>query len=540
MNKLEILQRMQELVPVGCPAPEDPNVLRSLETLTADLIAAYKAEGTLKTDPFADVHNRTIYLYEPELRHLLTDKVVLITGGEGCVGTHLGQELAQLGVKRIVSIDNARLTNSSVEPQTHTNQPEVVFYVEDVRNYAAIDQIFEIEKPAIVFHLAAQRLPWLGELQIRETATTNILGTRNIIQVCEQHGVLQCIFSSTGKSAKYLTTQVYAATKKIAEWLFAQAAQTGRVQYGMVRFTHILGNSSVCQQIDSKIQAHTVINIHAPNRYIVAQNADEASHLLLNALILSTPNQLKLITVRNLGWPVETLEIALYKIAQSGQSLPIYFQGVQAGYEEPFFIGEVDWSDPKFIFTLINALETPQRVIDSSGDMYVTHLPPFSTDVLTKNLSALEDLFADPETPDIKIKKGVAETVRQMTHSILVRTDPHKLAQILRWSINPKQFDFADISLSYYRDVLDLFVQALDEAIERQAHVKKLPLQAYPKEFQLAAIPAEISSSSCLCGNPKVNHDVAPRKFSHASTMAPVLNGKINLPHLLTPVSTGE
>jgi FlaA1/EpsC-like NDP-sugar epimerase len=61
-----------------------------------------------------------------------------------------------------------------------------------------------------------------------------------VIQLCETYGVQQCIFSSTGKASRYFTNDVYAGSKKLAEWLFAQAAQQGRVKYGMVRFTHII------------------------------------------------------------------------------------------------------------------------------------------------------------------------------------------------------------------------------------------------------------------------------------------------------------
>jgi hypothetical protein len=65
--------------------------------------------------------------------------------------------------------------------------------------------------------------------------------------------VQQCVFSSTGKASRYFTAEVYAASKKIAEWQFAQAVQQGKVTYSMVRFTHTLDNSLVAQQIDERV-----------------------------------------------------------------------------------------------------------------------------------------------------------------------------------------------------------------------------------------------------------------------------------------------
>lgn len=54
---------------------------------------------------------------------------------------------------------------------------QFTLYAADVRNYNGLKHIFDVEKPDIIFHLAAQRLPWLAEIQIRETGSTSILGT---------------------------------------------------------------------------------------------------------------------------------------------------------------------------------------------------------------------------------------------------------------------------------------------------------------------------------------------------------------------------
>ena len=64
----------------------------------------------------------------------------------------------------------------------------------------------------------------------------------NIIQLCEANGVEACIFSSTGKASRYFTPDIYAASKKIAEWLFSDRSQPRNCQYGIVRFTHVVEN----------------------------------------------------------------------------------------------------------------------------------------------------------------------------------------------------------------------------------------------------------------------------------------------------------
>jgi nucleoside-diphosphate-sugar epimerase len=460
-RKAEVIKRIQELVPPGSPEPHETEVLAKLRSLTKELIEAYKAEGQLEDDPFADVRDRRIHLYTSEVSEQLKGKVALVTGGEGCVGSDLVEKLVELGVKHVISVDNARCGYSSEIKPIGEKRESVTRYAADVRNYDALNSIFDAEKPELVFHLAAQRQPGLAEKKVRETISTSLLGTENIIKLCEKYGVQQCVFSSTGKASRYFTAEVYAASKKIAEWQFAQAVQQGKVTYSMVRFTHTLDNSLVSLQIDEKIKGGPVINVHAPHRYLTAQNLTEARHLLLNALIFSKPDQLKFFTVTNLGWPTETLEMILYKIVQSGKEWPIYFQGLQPGYEEPFFLGQFDYGNPTDIHLLINTLEDPYRSKDPSGDTIIAELAPFSNEVLDKHVAALKALVDHPDLPEEQLKPCLAEAIREITSSICAKASPQALLKILKWGINPKRVKAGEIEVPKQRDILELLTKAL-------------------------------------------------------------------------------
>lgn len=501
-SKADVIKRIQQLVSPGSPEPQAPSVLAILKTLTAELIQAYKAEGQLQSDPFGDVWNRSIHLYKPEVISKLKGKTVLVTGGEGCVGSHLVKKLVELGAQQVISVDKARCSDYCECKPIATHKESVRLYATDIRNYDALQYIFDVEKPDIVFHLAAQRLPWLAEIKIQETVTTSIFGTQNIIQLCEMYKVQQCIFSSTGKASRYFTTEVYAASKKICEWQFAQAAAQGNVTYGMVRFTHMLNNSSVCEQIETKIQQDKIVNVHAPHRYLTAQNVDEALHLLLNALVVSQPGKIKFLTVRNLGWPTETLEVALYKIVQSGKQLPIYFQGLIPGYEEPCFLGQFDWSVPTEINLLINTLENPQ--LEASGDMMIADIAPFSAEALDKNLAVLQTLTSDTGLPEAKIKQALGKAVREVSKSIFAQASPEMLLKILKWGINPKQFNAEGLSVESYRDVVELLLQGLYGRISTDALLKA---QKYYHEFEdlvtilskLPSVEAEVAYLKAVC-----------------------------------------
>nr|WP_268890178.1 polysaccharide biosynthesis protein [Gloeocapsopsis dulcis] len=383
----------------------------------------------------------------------------MVTGGEGCVGSELVKKLVELGAKQVVSVDKARCASIYEHRPIKVQKQAIALYAADVRNYQALKYIFETEKPDIVFHLAAQRLPGLAEIQIRETVTTAICGTQHIIQLCEQYSVQHCIFSSTGKAARYFTAEVYAASKKLCEWQIAQAAQNSNVTYGMVRFTHMLNNSSVCQQISDKIQQGKIINIHTPHRYITAQNIHEALHLLLNALVISQPRKIKFLTVRNLGWPTETLEIALYKILESGKQLPIYFQGLLPGYEEPCFLGQFDWSKPTETNLLLNALENSQ--LEASGDMIIAELASFSSKALNKHLSTIQLLTNNLILPEANIKYELKTAVKEITSSIFSQTSPQNLLKILKWGTNSKQLLSEGTSLEEHQDIIELVVKGL-------------------------------------------------------------------------------
>lgn len=489
-SKAEIVQVIQQLVPPGSPEPQCPTVIASLQALTADLIQAYVAVGKLKEDPFEDVWSRSIHLYEPEISSLVYDKIVLVTGGEGCVGDRLIEKLVQLKVKRIISVDKVRGRDGSAINFIKQQVPHVL-YAADVRDYNTLQHIFSVEKPSIVFHLAAQRLPWLAEINIRETVTTSIFGMQNIIQLCELYNIQQCVFSSTGKASRYFTSEVYAASKKIAEWQLNQAALQGRTTYSMVRFTHMLDNSSVCQQIAEKIEQGRIVNLHAPERYIVGQNSREAVHLLLNALVLSRPGKLKFLTVRNLGWPTETLEIALYKILQSGKNLPIYFQGLIPGYEEPFFIGQFNWHKPKEIHLLLNALEEQFTTIDASGDLIIAEIAPFKLSTLERNLCLFQELLNNSELTGLEIKHHLAVIVKEVVRSSFAWSSTPQLLSILSWGVDQKRLQAEGTPVTAHKDVIEIIVKELYGRINADAiaQIKMTPERFVALSRMLASLP---------------------------------------------------
>lgn len=455
MDKSQIIRQIHTLVPYGSATPQDPAVLTSLKHLTRELIAVYKADGNLFQDPLALARNRRIYRYETEIAQALSGKTVLVTGGAGCVGQLLIDNLRAMPAGRIISADIVG------EPPTPITGPNIAYHTVDVRDTDGLQAVFEAERPDIVFHLAAQRLPGLAEVYIRDTITTNVFGTQNVIALCERYGVEHCVFSSTGKCFTYFTTNVYAATKKLAEMQFAQAAREGRAIYGMVRFTHIVDNSGVGQEIDEGIAAG-IIKLHGPSRHINIQNAHEGVALLFNALAFADQDQpFRFLACRNLGWPVSSLEIALYRLDQLDDTIPLYFSGVPQGYDEYYFRGQYDWSGERDLHALINALESPSSQADPSGTMLITDLLPYPGDLLREQLRNLKSLAFDSVVSGDQLKDALADSLRVMMHATFMHVPSAALLKCLAWGANPRLLRVESVPITAHQDIVELLARGL-------------------------------------------------------------------------------
>jgi hypothetical protein len=259
MNKREILNDIQELVPPGSGEPRDPEVLKQLTSLTGKLISTYDNGGELNEHPFRAVEAHAIRLYEEDVRERLQGRTVLVTGGEGFIGSELINTVADYSPRKIVSVDMA-------DQRTDNHPTERQFYRNDISDLDSLARIFEAERPEVVFHLAAEREPARAEEQIRETVHSNIMGTENVLRLCEEYGVERCVYSSSGKAARYHTPDIYAGSKKLTEWQLAQAAATGDADYSAVRFTHVMENSIVHREILEKIHCG-IVSFHSPDRY---------------------------------------------------------------------------------------------------------------------------------------------------------------------------------------------------------------------------------------------------------------------------------
>ena len=442
---------------------ENSDSYNELNRLTQELVKVYDAQNRLSQDPFAPTRERRLSLPVASLQKELTDSTCLVTGGLGCVGSTLVNELLNFDVKTIVILDNKATREFSVSEK-------VVIINCDVRDLQRVTEIFAQYKPDHVFHTAAQRDPGFAESNIVESVTTNVLGTLNIVKACEAtESVKQMVFSSTGKASRYFTEEVYAGTKKVCEFILDTYARESKVKYSLTRFTHILDNSLMNEELKRTSEHDQYVAVHSPGKYVTAQNSREAAYLMLNALVYSVEQQCNLLLVRCLEWPVESLEMALYHLKQSGRVIPVIFVGNPIGYCEKFFRGQLDWSRPNELNLLINVYEQKHRHFNEGEDIIISRACPTSQLALVRALQKIED--ADGE---LQTREALLEGLRSMVIDSLKQVDKEQTSSILRWGLDPGFLEMENKRVADFNTIVPLLEQSLADSITTEQELEIL------------------------------------------------------------------
>lgn len=443
---------------------DEPAVYAELVSLTRNLIDLYDQQGRLSEDPFHPTRLRVLSLPD-NMSEILDDRVCLVTGGSGCVGSTLVNALLNFNIDKVVVFDLKSLPEGF-------KHPKVVFEQGDVRDLPRLQEVFAKHQPDYVFHTAAQRDPGYAESHIYETISTNVAGTYNVVQACEKTAsVKHCAFSSTGKASRYFTEEVYAGTKKMCEYILDMYSRRGKVRYCMVRFTHILDNSLMNQQLMREAELNTHIAVHCPGKFVTAQNVGEAANLLLNTLAYSEGGHCNFLLVRNLEWPVESLEMALYYIKRSGRQMPVIFLGNPIGYTEKFFRGQMDWSNPQELNLLINVYEQRYRKYNEANDIIISHIVPVNDDVVEASIAPIlgskceQDSFANMKA-----------ALRAIVQDSLTRVNKGDTVNILNWGLQQKFLAAEKAKMSDYGPIIPMMFNSLEKS-EHYSEVEGLLLQ---------------------------------------------------------------
>jgi nucleoside-diphosphate-sugar epimerase len=356
-------------------------------------------------------------------------------------------QLDRFGPGRLVSVSRGSGTR-------WPRLPGAEYVHADIRDRCRLAAVFADARPDVVFHMAAQREPGLAEHEVHRTVTTNVLGTRNVIDAAAEFDVPQVVCASTGKALRPYSPDVYTASKRAAEWLLSAAAASGGTSYSAARFTHVVDNSLIYARLLEWCEGG-VIRLHSADIAFYAQSAVESAQLLLGAGLGARPGALRVHAITDLGWPVSLLDVALGVLARSGSATPVYFSGYDRGYEATPFPGLYDPVTAGGLSPLLSAFEAA-RIEQSpcpAADAFALEMA--AGPALDERLLALDDICARTQEP-APVRAALDElswslldaTLRAVPHQALIRaarlTAPHRgdlsaehermLAAIKRWA----------------------------------------------------------------------------------------------------------
>ena len=270
-------------------------------------------------------------LDKQKIEKFIKDKVVLITGAGGSIGSEISRQCANFGAKELILLDHSEFNLYSIAEELSSFKPKLV--MQSVANVEILNKTFEKYKPQIVIHAAAYKHVPLVEANISEAIINNVIGTKNTIDCAIKNSVEKFVLISTDKAVR--PTNVMGTTKRICE-LYAQNVDSKNTEIVAVRFGNVLGSSgSVIPKFKSQIEAGGPITVTHPDitRYFML--IPEACELVLQAASIGKGGE---IFILDMGEPIKIVDLAKKMIELSGKNeIKVEFCGLRPGeklYEE--------------------------------------------------------------------------------------------------------------------------------------------------------------------------------------------------------------
>lgn len=273
------------------------------------------------------------------VEHYIRDKVVLVTGAGGSIGSEICRQIMRVGPKQLLLLGHGEnsiyLINQELK-NIYKDGP-IIPIIADIRDKQQLDQIFNQYNPQVVFHAAAHKHVPLMEIQPMAAVLNNIYGTRNVADVAGRHGVERFVMISTDKAVN--PTSVMGATKRVAEKVIISMNDTYDTKYITVRFGNVLGSrGSVIPLFKKQIEAGGPVTVTDPEMTRYFMTIPEASQLVLQAGAMGKGGEVFLL---DMGEPVKIIDLARNMIRLSGlepdKDIHIKITGLRPGekkYEE--------------------------------------------------------------------------------------------------------------------------------------------------------------------------------------------------------------
>ena len=267
------------------------------------------------------------------------DKVIMVTGGGGSIGSELCRQLVSHKPKQLIIFDIYENNAYDIQQELKINYPDanVVTLIGSIRNVSRLESVFAQYKPDIVYHAAAHKHVPLMEVSPDEAVKNNVVGTWNVARMADKYGVKKFVMISTDKAVN--PTNVMGATKRFCEMIVQTYNEISKTDFVAVRFGNVLGsNGSVIPLFKRQIEAGGPVTVTDPNIIRYFMTIPEAVSLVLQAGAYAKGGE---IFILDMGEPVKIDDLAKNLIRLSGYTLgvnmEIKYTGLRPGeklYEE--------------------------------------------------------------------------------------------------------------------------------------------------------------------------------------------------------------
>jgi FlaA1/EpsC-like NDP-sugar epimerase len=303
------------LVVIAVPGPPGPLVQRVMERCEGSDVRVRAVRGLAvaptDTSPLRAIgieellSRAPVDLDTPEARALVRERVVLVTGAAGSIGSELCRRVSELGPRRLVLLDLNENGLHDLRLDLGPGAPTEIV-LGDVRDRAALARVIEAVRPDVLLHAAAYKHVPIVETQPLAGIATNVIGTLNVVDAALAAGVERLVFVSSDKAVA--PASVLGLTKRFGELLVIAAGRSSGHPWCVVRFGNVLGSSgSVVPIFARQIDRGGPITITHPDATRYFMTVPEAAGLIVESSAIAAPGDL---LVLEMGAPVPITELA--------------------------------------------------------------------------------------------------------------------------------------------------------------------------------------------------------------------------------------